>query len=275
MVENSSPKISVLMTVYNSEKFLESAISSVLQQTFTDFELVILDDCSADSSWSIVERFAAQDTRIVAIKNEKNLGGCENLNKGLRLLRGKYMARHDNDDVSLPDRLQKQFDFLEAHPEVGIVGGSIEIVDVDGKKIGKRTYNLSDSDIRRKIFRYSPFAHPLVMMRKSILDQVGCFYNASFAPADDYELWFRMGKITKFANLPDVLLKYRVVPGSITLSSTKKMELTTIRVRDKYRTDDFYQFTWVDAVYNMLHKLSIYIFPSKLKIDLYNYFRNE
>lgn len=275
MVESSSPKISVLMTVYNSEKFLELAISSVLQQTFIDFELVILNDCSTDSSWGIIERFAEQDARIRAINNEKNLGGCENLNKGLRLLRGKYMARHDNDDWSFPDRLQKQFDFLEMHPEVGIVGGSIEIVDVDGKKIGKRTYNLSDSDIRRKIFRYSPFAHPLVMMRKSVLDQAGCFYDVSFAPSDDYELWFRMGKITQFANLPDVLLKYRVAPGSITLSSTKKMELSTIRVRNKYRVDGFYRSTWIDAVYNMLHKISVYVFPSKLKIDIYNYFRNE
>ena len=274
-MRNEYPKISVLMTVYNSERYLGAAIESVLNQTFIDFELVILDDFSVDSSWEIIQRYAKQDERIIAVKNEKNLGGCENLNKGLRLLKGKYMARHDNDDVSLPDRLQKQFDFLEAHPEVGVVGGSIEIVDIDGKRIGKRTYNLSDHDIRRKIFRYSPFAHPLVMVRKSALDQAGCFYDPSFAPADDYELWFRMGKITKFANLPDVLLKYRVVPGSITLSSTKKMELTTIRVRDKYCTDDFYRFTWIDAIYNMLHRFSIYIFPSKLKIDIYNYFRNE
>lgn len=275
MLDNTAPKISVLMTVYNSEKFLAEAISSVLQQTFSDFELVILDDCSKDSSWSIIERFAQQDARIRPIKNEQNLGGCENLNKGLRLLRGEYMARHDNDDWSYPDRLQKQFDFLEEHPEVGIIGGSIEIIDVSGKKIGKRIYNLSDNDVRKKIFRYSPFAHPLVMMRKSILDQVGCYYDASFAPADDYELWFRIGKVAKFANISDVLLKYRVVPGSITLSSTRKMELATIRVRMKYRKDGFYQSSLLDVVYNALHSLSIYIFPAKAKIFMYNYFRNE
>lgn len=275
MTENLAPKISVLMTVYNSEKFLGLAIASVLQQTFTDFELVILDDCSTDSSWDIIEHFAKQDSRIRAIKNEKNLGGCGNLNKGLLLLKGEYMARHDNDDWSYPDRLEKQFRFLEEHPEVGVVGGSIELIDVEGNKIGKRTYNLSDKDIRRKIFRYSPFAHPLVMVRKSVLDQVGCFYDATVAPADDYELWFRIGKVAAFANMPDVLLKYRVVPGSITLSATKKMELATIRVRDKYRADHFYHSTWFDALYNVLHELSIYIFPSRLKISLYNYFRNE
>lgn len=274
-MSSDSPKVSVLMTVYNSEKYLGTAIQSVLNQTFADFELIILDDCSADSSWGIVQRYASKDKRIVAIRNEKNLGGCENLNKGLRLIKGIYMARHDNDDWSFPDRLEKQFNYMETHPEVGIVGGAIEIIDTDGKRIGRRKYNLSDADIRKKIFRYSPFAHPLVMMRKSVLDLVGCFYDVSVAPADDYELWFRMGKVAKFANIPDALLKYRVVPGSITLSSTKKMELATIRVRDKYRLDGFYRFTFIDALYNALHRSSIFIFPSKLKIRIYNYFRNE
>lgn len=263
------------MTVYNSERYLGTAIESVLQQTFTDFELIILDDCSVDSSWQIIQKYVGQDERIIAIKNEKNLGGCQNLNKGLKLLRGAYMARHDNDDWSFPDRLEKQFNYMEAHPEVGIVGGAMEIIDVAGKTIGKRMYNLSDTEIRKKIFRYSPFAHPLVMIRKSVLDKVGCFYDPSFAPADDYDLWFRIGKESKFANLPDTLLKYRVVPGSITLGSTKKMEVTTVRVRRKYGNDGFYRFSWIDWLYNVFHQLSINVFSSKLKIYLYNFFRNE
>lgn len=274
-MKNDHPKISVLMTVYNAEQFLGEAIESVLNQTFKDFELVILDDRSVDSSWEIIQKYAKQDERITAIKNEKNLGGCQNLNKGLKLLKGVYMARHDNDDWSFPDRLEKQFDYLETHPEVGIVGGAIEIVDVDGKRIGKRSYNLSDAEIRKKIFRYSPFAHPLVMIRKSILDRVGCFYDPSFAPADDYDLWFRIGKESKFANLPDTLLKYRMVPGSITFSSTKKMEVTTIKVRDQYSGEGVYPYSWIDQLYNVLHKVSISLVPSRLKIYLYNFFRND
>lgn len=274
-MENNTPKISVLMTVYNAEKYLSTAIESVLNQTFTDFELLIIDDCSADASWELILKYAKQDERIIAIRNETNLGGCQNLNKGLKLLRGVYMARHDNDDWSFPDRLEKQLNYLEAHPEVGIVGGSIEIVDTDGKIIGKRTYNLSDPEIRKKIFRYSPFAHPLVMVRKSVLEKVGCFYDPCFAPADDYDFWFRIGKESKFANLPDTLLKYRVVPNSITLSSTRKMEIATIHARRKYSNDKFYHFSLVDRLYNTLHWLSIYILPSKLRLGLYNFFRND
>lgn len=263
------------MTVYNAERFLGEAIESVLNQTFKDFELVILDDCSVDSSWQIIQKYAQQDERIVAIKNDTNLGGCENLNKGLKLLRGVYMARHDNDDWSFPDRLEKQFNYLEAHPEVGVVGGAIEIIDVAGKTIGKRTYNISDAEIRGKIFRYSPFAHPLVMIRKSALDKAGCFYDPVFAPADDYDMWFRIGKVAKLANLPDVLLKYRMVPGSITAGSTKKMEVTTLRVRHKYGKDDFYRFGWFDRMYTYCHKCTINLLSSRLKIYLYNIFRNE
>ena len=274
-MESNDPKISVLMTVYNSERYLRTAIESVLNQSLKDFELIILDDCSTDSSWSIIEKYASQDERIVAIKNEVNLGGCQNLNKGLKILRGKYMARHDNDDWSYPDRLERQFNYMESHPEVGIVGGAIELIDKNGKTIGKRTYNLSDLEIRKKIFRYSPFAHPLVMVRKSVLDKVGCFYDPSFAPADDYDLWFRIGKESKFANLPDTLLKYRMLPGSITFSSTKKMEMKTIDVRRKYVREGFYRANWFDRLYNFFHQFSIGMFPSKMKISLYNFFRNE
>lgn len=269
------PKVSVLMTVYNAERFLGEAIESVLGQTFSDFELLILDDCSRDSSWQIVQEYAQRDSRIRAIRNEKNLGGCENLNKGLRLIQSPYIARHDNDDWSFPDRLEKQVRFLDEHPEVGVVGGTIEIIDEMGKRLGYRRYALTDAAIRKKMFRYSPFAHPLVMVRKSVWDGVGGFYDPQFAPADDYDLWFRIGKAAQLANMADVLLKYRMVSGSITFRSTKKMELTTIRVRNRYHNDAAYHANVFDRIYNFLHWLSVGVLPAKWKIRLYNVFRND
>lgn len=269
------PKVSVLMTVYNAECFLGEAIESVLEQTFTDFELLILDDCSSDSSWSIVQDYARRDSRIRAIRNETNLGGCENLNKGLRLIQSPYIARHDNDDWSYPDRLEKQVRFLDEHLAVGVVGGTIEIIDEKGNILGRRSYERSDAAIRKKIFRYSPFAHPLVMVRKSVWDQVGGYYDPQFAPADDYDLWFRIGRVAQLANMPDVLLKYRMVAGSITFRSTKKMELTTIRVRDRYQKDRAYHARVGDLLYNYLHRLSVGLLPAKWKIWLYNSFRND
>lgn len=271
---NTPPAISVLVSVYNADKYVSLSIESILNQTFTDFELIIIDDCSSDTSWDLCQKYSQQDNRIIAIRNNINLGGCETLNVGLKLARGKYIARQDNDDWSYPDRLDKQFSFMEAHPSVGIVGGSMEIMDETEKVTGKRTYNLTDYAIRNKIFRYSPFSHPLVMFRKSILDAVG-YYNCECAPADDYELYFRIGKLSEFANLNDTLLKYRVVSTSLTNTRTKKMELATIKVRKLYQNDNCYHATILDKVYNFLHLLSIYVIPSKLKIYIFNLFRNS
>lgn len=267
------PPISVLLPVYNAEKYVGIAIESVLNQSFKDFEFIILDDCSSDGSWRIIQEYAAQDKGIIAIKNERNLNGCNNLNKGLSLAKGKYIAKIDNDDWFTPDKLEKQFDFLESHSEVGIVGGTMEIMDEGGRVIGKRTYNQSDEEIRRKIFRYSPFSHPLVMFRKSVLDRVG-YYNPTYAPADDYELYFRIGRESKFANLPDVLCRYRVVKSGITHRNIKRMELSTVAVRWLYSRDEHYCFTAVDRLYNVLHYLSIFVFPSKTKLWLFNLLRN-
>ena len=268
------PAISVLVSVYNADKYVSFAIESILNQTFTDFEIIIVDDCSSDASWEICQKYAQQDDRIIAIRNKINLGGCETLNVGLKLVKGKYVARQDNDDWSYPDRLAKQFSYMEAHPAVGIVGGSMEIIDEDEKITGKRAYNLTNDAIRKKIFRYSPFSHPLVMFRKSILDTVG-YYNCACAPADDYDLYFRIGEVSEFANLNDTLLKYRVVSTSLTNTRTKKMELATIKIRKHYQNDDCYQATIVDKIYNSLHMMSIYVIPSRLKIFFFNLLRNS
>ncbi len=268
------PKVTVLMSAYNSEKYISTAIKSILKQTYKNFELIIIDDCSSDSTWSIIQTYAKGDSRIVALRNKKNIGGCQTLNKGLQIAKGEYIARADNDDISYHYRLKKQVSFLNTHPDVGIVGGAMEIVDQNDKVTEVRKYHLNDKDIRRYIFRYSPFSHPLIMMRKKVLDTVG-YYNKEYAPADDYELYFRIGTISKFANLRDILLKYRVVTNSMTQTLTKKMELGTIKARRKYSSTEHYQMTIFDHLYNFLQYLSIFTFPSKLKIRIFNILRNS
>jgi glycosyltransferase involved in cell wall biosynthesis len=272
-LKTKTPLVSVLLTVYNAEKYVGSAIESILEQTFVNFELIIIDDFSSDKSWEIIKKYAKYDKRIIALRNKCNIGGCRNLNKGLRLVKGKYIARADHDDWSYPNRLAKQFKFMESHPEVGIVGGVMEIINETGKIMGKRKYNLSDHEIRRKIFWYSPFSHPLVMIRKSVLNSVG-HYNPAFAPADDYELYFRIGKESKFANLPDILLKYRIVANSMTYNLTKKMELATFKVRNIYAKDKHYKMNKIDKVFNVIQYLLIFLIPSRMKISLFSLLRS-
>jgi glycosyltransferase involved in cell wall biosynthesis len=198
------------------------------------------------------------------------------LNIGIKAAKGKLLARMDADDWSYPDRLEKQVLYMQKHSEVGILGGSMEIINKEGKKIGSREYVHTDKEIRSKLFRYSPFSHPLIMIRKSFLERVG-YYNPLYNPAEDYDLYFRVGEIAEFANLPDVLIKYRIVDKSMTTGSTKKMELQTIRIRNKYRAKHGYTMSFVDLLYTRFHWFSIYFIPipSSIKIRVFNLLRNS
>lgn len=267
------PLVSVIMPAYNAEKYIGEAIESILHQTFREFEFIIVDDASTDSTWSVIERYALKDKRIRTYRNRKNMKSCRNYIKAMNLAKGKYLAIMDNDDVSFPYRIEKQFEFLEKHPEVGIVGGTIEIIDNNGNYVAKRKYHLTDGDIRKNIFKYSPFAHPLVMIRKSVLEQIG-YYNPEYAPADDYDLYFRIGKVAKFANLSDALLKYRVLPNSITNKTTRRMDLLTIKIRFAYSNNYPYQITLFDRLLALMQFTAIFFVPAKVRVWLFNLWRN-
>lgn len=271
-----NPLISVILPVYNAQDYLSEAIQSILNQSFTDFELIIINDCSTDKSLQIIDQFAKQDSRIIKINNRQNLKLSHSLNIGIAKSRGVYIARMDADDISLPNRFNLQVKFLDKHPKVGIVGGIMSIINAKGKLIGSRHYALTDQQIRHRIFQFSPFSHPLVMIRKSVLDQVGG-YQHQYNPAEDYELYFRIGQVSQFANLNKVLLKYRVIPKSMTTGSTKKMEYQTINIRRKYFNLPQYPHTIWLKLYNEIHLLSLLILPdsinSRLKLWLFNRLR--
>ncbi len=266
------PIVSVILPAYNAEKYLSAALESILAQSFTDFECIVIDDCSTDSTWSIAQQYADRDARVKVLKNEKNLKLSGTLNRGIHLATGKYIARMDADDWSYPERLAIQVRYLNDHPDTGICGGSMEVCNEKLNVQGRRAYNLTDQVIRKKIFFYSPFSHPLVMMRKSVLDMVG-YYREEYNPAEDYELYFRIGEKSLFANVPDTLLKYRVVPHSMTTGSTKKMELVTIRIRKEYAA--IYGMSFFGKIYNFLQYCSLFFIPSKTRIRIFQAIRNR
>src|SRR5688572_19220137 len=155
--------VSVVIPAYNAERYLPEAVESILRQTFQDFEVIAIDDCSTDGTWGVIQSFAAKDPRVRAYRNDRNLGIAGNRNKGVGLARGKYLLWQDADDVSVPGRLEKQFRFMESHPDVGIVGGYIELFR-GGAALGVRKYPADDASLRRCIFRYSPVAQPAAMV---------------------------------------------------------------------------------------------------------------
>jgi glycosyltransferase involved in cell wall biosynthesis len=200
------PRVTVVMPVYNCERFLAEAIESILSQTLADFEFVIIDDGSTDDSVEIIASY--RDSRIRLIRNWTNLGVSESLNKGFCLARGEYVARMDSDDVCLPERLARQVAFMEEHAEIGICGTWIETM---GEQAGQVLRYPTAPDTVKCTHLFGPaLAHPSVIMRRDMLKKLGLLYNPSFRRAQDFELWVRASEYTALANIGEVLLRYRL-----------------------------------------------------------------
>ncbi len=271
----TTPKVSVLMPAYNAEKYIGEAVESILNQTFTDFELIIIDDCSTDKTWEIIQEYAEKDKRIVSVKNERNIGISWTRNKLITLSKCKYTVWQDADDISLHYRIEHQYNFMEQNPEVGISGGYLQYFD-EKKQLGLRKYKLTDPEIRKTIFRYSPVAQPAAIIRKECFDNTGMFPLAS-PVAEDLAMSFQIGTKYKFGNLPEVLIKYRQVGDGATFSKLRIMELYTIflRIRYSYTNMESYRMSFTDKVYNFIQYIALFLIPAKFKIALFNLIRNS
>lgn len=232
---SSHPKVTVLMSVYNGERFLREAIDSVLSQDFQDFEFLIVDDASTDGSAMILESY--EDARIRVDRNERNLGLTASLNKGIALARGEFVARMDSDDISTKDRLSKQLSHLEAFPSCAAVAGKVLFIDSCGKVTG--TWNDDQAtttleEIRHFLPKANCLAHPSMMIRKAVLERYQ--YDEKHHAAEDYGLWLTMcadGLVIE--KLTDTILMYRVHSGSITEQSKKGIsEIKNIRTKSLF-----------------------------------------
>ena len=269
-----SNDISVVMPVYNAEAFLEEAIESILDQNFTNFEFIIVDDASTDNSSKIIQQYSRKDKRIIHLRNDNNLGIAETRTKGTKSAKGKYIAVADADDISIPTRFARQFEYLESHNDCGVVGGFLELFDSDtGKIIGVRKYHEDDARLRKKLFLYSPVAQPVSIIRSEVFDTLG-YYDPKFPPAEDLDLWFRIGTKYKFANIQEILLKYRVNKQSATISEIQKMEAMTLEIRKKYSHGYGYSMTLLDKVFNQSLRMTGFV-PYKIKLWIFNIIRDK
>lgn len=199
------PKVSVLLPAYNTKaEYLREAVDSILAQTFTDFELLILDDCSTHPSVAeVVSSYS--DGRIKFFRNDRNLGISGSRNKLIELAQGEYLANADHDDISLPNRLELQVNFMDSHPEVGVLGGTIIMFP----KYARSTMPFENDDIENRTMFNISLNHQAAMIRKNVLDRTKVRYEEEFSPAEDHRLWTRLIGKTRFANLPDLLVRYR------------------------------------------------------------------
>lgn len=209
----SDPLVSVVIPVYNGEKYLEESLQSCFDQTYKNIEVVVVDDKSTDSTLSILKTLEKDHPNLVIIEAEKQDGLGNVINIGIKKAKGKYIARLDADDLMYPARIEKQVGFMEDNPEVVVLGGHIDLVDEKGKIIGARSYSIEDKDIKKNLFLFQPFAHPSVMMRKDAVEEAG-YYPEHIWKIEDVMFFFKMSKVGKFHNLPDKLIKYRVSTDS-------------------------------------------------------------
>lgn len=224
------PAVSVLMSVHNQAEYLDASFKSILAQTFTQFEFVIVDDHSNRETRERLHQY--HDSRIKIIHNRRRLGLARSLNRGLTFCRGKYIARMDADDIAHPSRIKKQYKYLENHQNLAGCGTWVSLIDEQGKKTGSKHFPTQSALIKKVILRYSPFIHPSVMIRKKIIAACGG-YDANLNGAEDYDLWLRIVSQHQMVNLPEELLRYRVNPRGISWSQLKHLEWQALRARFK------------------------------------------
>ncbi|WP_417910083.1 glycosyltransferase family 2 protein [Candidatus Electronema sp. PJ] len=222
------PKITVLLPVYNGERYLQETIASILGQSWHDFELLLVDDGSTDRTAEIIASF--HDERIRVLKNPERLKLSGALNRGLQEAQGEYIARMDADDIALPQRLQRQLEYMELHPEIGFCGSAIGMFTQDNTKPRLDIYPATTEAIRAYALFDCPFCHPTVFLRKNCLLEHNLWYDGSYYPTEDYELWNRAIDLFPTVNLEEVLLLYRIHSNSMTGSDWNNMDQQAARI---------------------------------------------
>jgi glycosyltransferase involved in cell wall biosynthesis len=199
------------MAVFDGASWIGAAVASLLDQTLTDIEVIVIDDGSTDATPVIL---AAVDDPRLRVERQERVGLTRSLVRALCLARAPLVARLDADDVALPERLARQREFLDANPQVGLLGTGAREVDLEGREVAIVRPPADDAAIRRLLIRENPFVHSTVMMRRSALEEAGG-YDPAFPVAQDYDLWIRLAGVTRLANLPEALVIRRLVPGRV------------------------------------------------------------
>jgi len=255
-----TPKVSVVMTVYNAQDYVGRAIKSILDQTFDDFEFIIIDDGSTDRSLSVIKSFT--DKRIL-LKSRPNKGVPASSNEGIALARGSYIARQDADDISSKNRLQKQVEFLDSHTDIDLLGTNYTAVDAKGQIVFVTNMFTRPDDLRLAIVFWNQFGHGSTMMRSSILKKVGGYREISIV--HDYDLWFRISRVGKMANLKDCLYIWRYHGKSL---SNSNFDNTTHQLISVYEEAfDYFRLNRKDYSFLTLHPLSAR--------NIFGYFSNK
>ena len=265
-----SPEVSVIIATYNEpENVIRQSVQSILSQTFTNLEVLILDDSTSEETRKTLDTFTF-DPRVKIIRSETRMGFVHSLNIGLKQAKGQFIARMDGDDVSLPDRIAKQVAYLGEHPSISVLGGSMNIINEKDQIISYRKYPTGSFAFNWLSVYRTPLAHPTVMMRRNIVD-AGFFYDESYKKSEDLEFWLRLRKNGfNLANMPDFLLNYRVC-GDLSKKRVNNHWDYNLKARKK-------NFTWKLPIINSLSILVSFMYsimPTSIMRTIYSIENNR
>lgn len=273
MKNKKKPLVSVVMPVYNAGEFLPEAVKSILSQTYRNFEFVIVDDASEDSSWQIIQNFARKHKQIKIHRNPQNLGVSETVKKAISLAKGEFLARMDADDIALPQRIEKQVDYLLNHKETVAIGGQCFLIDKNGGVIGEKTFPTSFSDIYKYIYKFVPLQQPTLMIARNRLPKQFKYYRDGMDTAEEVELLFKLFQYGKVENLPDTVLMYRLHDKNTSLLDIRKTFLLTLLARIRGVFFYGYRPTLSGVAVTLLQSAVAILLPRKLSLPLYRRLR--
>ena len=276
MNNKDQPLVSVIMPVYNAADFLVDSIESILNQTYPNFELVMVDDASTDGKTKQILR-EYQDKypktiKVIFLKNNRGQGGDAAANIAYNNARGEFIARMDADDISLPERLEKQVEYMLAHPHLTVLGSSAHIVNDKNEITGEKLMPLTHDEIYKTYFIYHPMINPTVMVRRSKIDEgsVNDMYMTDTPPNNDYATYIkRISEGAKFANLPDKLLYYRIHDKNDSLKNVRKTFRNSLKTRTKAVFNYGYRPTFVGVVKLVMQTIIVYTVPQTIIFNLY------
>ena len=262
----NNPLISVIIPTYNSENFILETLDGIFQQTYDNFEIIVVDDKSNDSTYELIKNI--NDSRIRIYQNEKNIGYVNTLNKLIKLSKGQFIARNDHDDISLKKRFELQLKMLLKYPDMIVCGGQIKIFGSRSKRI---FYPTEPSDIRAFMLFNNPIHHPTAMFRASEIKKIGYnVYDPKFTPSEDYHLWSRLSYFSTLRNINECILKYRIHSNNYSKVVKSKQKDTTMRIRKKY-IKDYLEIDLREEENLFLNKL---IHNDNFQTDELNIFKN-
>lgn len=262
--------ISIILPVYNASPFLNDCLNSIKNQSYTNWEVIAVDDGSTDNSLQILDSYAKQDPRIKIIRQKKHKGIAHALNLGIQKSKGQFLARMDADDLMHKNRLKLQIAHLLDNKDVIVVGGQCDLIDQQNKSIGEKNFPLTHKEIVKLMFLRAPLQHPAIMINKEKLPANFVWYFTNKIPAEDLDLYFRLLPYGKLANLPQTVIRYRQHSNSLSLKQPKKTFVTAQKIRWHYLLTTSYNPGLFTIALNLAISPIFSLLPSSMVYPLYS-----